>query len=340
MDCKLRAALLAALSLLNVIAAGTPAAAQDDGFYAGKTVTLMVGFSPGGGYDIYARTLARFIANYIPGRPTVIVQNMPGAGSFAAVRYLDGPAVKDGTIITAFNPGLITDSLTEPERFNVKFTDFAWLGSITRDVRVCYAWHTSPIKSIQDLLDGREFIIGATGTNTSNYVNGAVLRNLFGFKVRQITGFPGSNEVRLATERGELYGDCGSWSSIPIDWIRSNKIVPFALFTRRSQPEIPKDVPFIGNFAKSDEQSQVLDIVISAGELGRPYILSRQVPPRRVAVLRGAFVATMKDAGFLAEAAKQELPVDPATGEEAEAILKHIYAAPAEYVAKAKLVMK
>ena len=333
----------AALSGLAVALTGAfavPAQAQDDNFYAGKTVTIIVGFSPGGGYDIYARTLGRHLANHIPGKPTVIVQNMPGAGSFTSVRHLDGPAARDGTIITAFNPGLITDTLTNPEKFKIKFTDFAWLGSITRDVRVCYAWHTAPVKTFQELLDGKEFIMGATGTNTSNYVNGAVLRNLFGLKIRQITGFPGSNEMRLATERGELYGDCGSWSSIPADWITGKKIVPFVGYTTRRLPDMPPDLPFIGTFAKTDEQKAVLDIVIAAGELGRPYILSRQVPQGRVAVLRKAFDATVKDQSFLDEAKKQDLPVDPATGDEADQILRTIYSAPAEYVAKARDVMK
>ena len=149
---------------LTAIATTAPAAAQDDAFYAGKTVTVVVGFSPGGGFDIYARTLARHIGGHIPGKPAVIVQNMPGAGSFTSVRYLDGPAIKDGTVVTAFNPGVITDSLTEPEKFNIKFTNFAWLGSITRDIRVCYAWHTAPIKTWDDLVQGKEFIMGATAS--------------------------------------------------------------------------------------------------------------------------------------------------------------------------------
>lgn len=328
-----------ALALAAAAIPGT-ASAQDDNFYAGKSVTIIVGFSPGGGYDMYARTVARFIGNHIPGKPNVIVQNMPGAGSLTAVRYLDGPAVKDGTIVTAFNPGVITDSLTNPEKIKVKFTEFAWLGSITRDIRLCYAWHTAPIKTMQDLLDGKEFIMGATGINTSNYVNGAVLRNLFGLKVKQITGFPGSNEMRLATERGELYGDCGSWSSVPAAWVKTNKIVPFVAYSPRRAPDMPKDLPFIGTFAKTDEQKQVLDIIIAAGELGRPYVMSKQVPAARVATMRKAFDATMKDSGFLAEAAKQDLPVDPADAEEAIQILKRIYAAKPEIVSKAKDVMK
>lgn len=315
-----------------------PAQAQD--FYAGKQLTIVVANPAGSGYDTYGRLLARHISKYIPGKPNVIVQNMPGAGSLTAVRYLDGPAVKDGTIVTAFNPGVITDSLTSPEKIKVKFTEFAWLGSITRDIRLCYAWHTAPIKTMKDLLDGKEFIMGATGINTSNYVNGAVLRNLFGLNVKQITGFPGSNETRLATERGELYGDCGSWSSVPVDWVRTNKIVPFVAYSPRRAPDMPSDLPFIGTFAKTEEQKQVLDIIIAAGELGRPFVMSRQVPAPRVAIMRKAFEATMKDAGFLAEAARHDLPVDPATADEAQEILNRIYAAKPEYVAKAKEVMK
>jgi tripartite-type tricarboxylate transporter receptor subunit TctC len=268
------------------------------------------------------------------------VQNMPGAGSLTSVRYVEGPGAKDGTLITAFNPGVITDSLTNPEKIKVNFTEFAWLGSITRDVRVCYAWHAAPVKTMAELLEGKEFIMGATGTNTSNYVNGAVLKNLFGLKIKQITGFPGSNEMRLATERGELYGDCGSWSSIPDDYIKNKRIVPFVRFTTRSLPDMPPDIPFVGTFAKTEEQKQVLNIVIAAGELGRPYILSRQVPPARLALLRKAFDATMKDPAFVGDANKQGLPVDPASGTEAADILKQVYSAPAEFVAKAREVMK
>jgi len=318
------AAVMASVHFPNLL----PAYAQDDPFYHGKTVIIVVGFSPGGGYDIYARTLARHLGQHIPGKPTVIVQNMPGAGSLTSVRHLDAGAAKDGTVIASFNPGVITDSLTNPERIKIKFTDVAWLGSITRDVRICYAWHSAPIKSWDDLAKGAEFILGATGPNTSNYVNGAVLRNLFGLKVRQITGFPGSNEMRLGIERGELHGDCGSWSSITPDWIKHNRIVPLFSFTSRRLPDMPPDLPFIGNFAKTEEQKQVLNIVIAAGELGRPYIVSKRVPAARLALLRAAFERTTKDAAFLAEANKQDLPVDPVTAEEAEQIIASIYAAP------------
>ena len=191
------------LALAAVVLAITgPAGAQE--FYKGKTVTVVVGFSPGGGYDQYARTVARYLGPHIPGAPTVIVQNMPGAGSLTAVRYLNATAPKDGTVITAFNPGVITESVLEPEKYKTKLSDYAYLGSVTRDFRACYAHKGGPVTGLADMQAGKELILGATGPGTSNYVNGAMLRTLLGFKVRQILGFPGSNEQRLAIERGEV----------------------------------------------------------------------------------------------------------------------------------------
>ena len=330
----------AAVALATLCGAAGGAVAQDDGFYKGKTVTIVVGFSPGGGYDAYARTVARHMGQHIPGNPNVIVQNMPGAGSLTAVRYLDATGAKDGTVVTAFNPGVITDSLLEPEKIKVRFTDFAWLGSITNDFRACYAWHATGIKTWADLASGREFIMGATGVNTSNYVNGAVLRNVFGLKVKQITGFPGSNEMRLGIERGELHGDCGSWSSVHPDWLRDKKVTPFVSYSPRLLPDMPQDLPFIATFAKTDEQRKIIEIVIAAGEIGRPYIMSKQVPAGRVATMQKAFTATMKDGGFVAEAKKQDLPVNPATASEAEKILAGVYAATPELIGKARLAIK
>jgi tripartite-type tricarboxylate transporter receptor subunit TctC len=314
--------------------------AQDDGYYKGKTVTVIVGFSPGGGYDTYARTFARYFNKHVPGAPNVIVQNMPGAGSLTSVRYLNGPAAKDGTIITAFNPGVITDSLLNPEKVRLKLDQFAWLGSITRDFRVCYAWGKTGIKTFADLAGGREFIMGATGVNTSNYMNGAMLRNLLDVKVRQITGFPGSNEMRLAIERGELHGDCGSWSSVPDDWVKEKKVSVFLRFSPRLDPEVPASVPFAVDVAKTEERKKLIRILIAAGELGRPFIVSKLVPSDRLKVLQSAFMATVKDPGFLAETKKLGLPVDPAPADEAMSILKEIYLASPDLVAKARLAVK
>lgn len=323
-------------SVLLCSGTGIAASQSPAEFYKGKNVNLVVGFTAGGGYDQYARVFARHLDRHIPGRPAVVVQNSPGAGSLTAVKRLESSLPADGTNIVTFNYGLITESLTHPEKTNVKFTDFRWIGSITRDFRVCYAWHATGIKTWEDVAKRDEIVFGTTGPGTSVYINGAILRNVFGLKVRQILGYPGSAETRLALERGELHADCNSWSSIPADWIRDKKITPFVLFTTGRAPDMPKDLPYIGGFATTDEQKAILDVLTAAGELGRPYIVSPKVPADRVAALRAAFDATVNDKEYLAEAAKALMPVFPISGAEAEKIAARVYSVPPDMIAKAK----
>ncbi|MFN3889220.1 MAG: Bug family tripartite tricarboxylate transporter substrate binding protein [Beijerinckiaceae bacterium] len=328
--------LLAIASAALSASAGVAASQTPAEFYKGKNVNLVVGFTPGGGYDQYARVFARHFDKYIPGRPNVVVQNSPGAGSLTAVKRLDNSLPADGTSIVTFNYGLITESLTHPEKTNVNFTQYRWIGSITQDFRVCYAWHATGIKTWDDAAKRSEIVFGTTGPGTSVYINGAILRNVFGLKVKQILGYPGSAETRLALERGELHADCNSWSSIPEDWIRDRKIIPFVLFTTGRAPDMPKDLPYIGTFAKTDEQKAILDVLTAAGDLGRPYIVSPKVPADRVEALRSAFDATMKDKDYLADAAKALMPVNPVSGVEAEKIAARVYAVAPELIAKAK----
>ena len=319
-----------------IMSAGAALSQSPAEFYKGKNVNLVVGFTPGGGYDQYARVFARHYDKHIPGRPNVVVQNSPGAGSLTAVKRLDASLAADGTNIVTFNYGLITESLTHPEKTNVNFTQYRWIGSITQDFRVCYSWHATGMKNWDDVAKRDEVVFGTTGPGTSVYINGAILRNVFGIKVKQILGYPGSAETRLALERGELHADCNSWSSIPEDWIRDKKIIPFVLFTTGRAPDMPKDLPYIGSFAKSDEQKAILDVLTAAGDLGRPYIVSPKVPADRVEALRAAFDATMKDKEYLAEAAKALMPVNPVSGVEAEKIAARVYAVSPELIAKAK----
>jgi tripartite-type tricarboxylate transporter receptor subunit TctC len=206
-------------------------ASAQDPFYANKTISIVVGYSAGGGYDIYARMLARHCGRHIPGNPNVIVQNMPGAASMTAVRYLDATAPKDGTVITMFDPGLITQVLTSDKPV-VRFSDFHWIGTLLRDIRICYAWGATGIKTFADMMKRKEFMIGTTAKGSNAYVNGAILRNVFKAPVRQISGYPGSNEQRLALERGELEGNCGSWTAMPQDWLVNKKINPLLRFSR------------------------------------------------------------------------------------------------------------
>src|SRR5262245_14094070 len=330
-----RPALLVALVLAGLFAA--PTYAQDD-FYKGKTINIVVGFTPGGGYDVNARPVARHIGRHIPGNPSVIVQNMPGAGSLTSVRYLDATAPKDGTAVTVFNPGLVTQSIVEPEKVNVDFRKLSWVGVITADFRVCYGFGPNGVKTWADMMSRKEFILGSTAKGAGNYINGATLKHVFNAPVRQILGFPGSAEQRIAIERGELDGDCGSFSSIPVAWINERKAHPFVRFTEKKPPEIPESAIFINTFASTEEQRQLLNVLNAADEIGRPFIMSRQVPAERLAILRNAFNATMTEPAFRAEMEKQQLPVYPLRGEEAEAIVARMANVPPAIAAKSKAI--
>jgi tripartite-type tricarboxylate transporter receptor subunit TctC len=330
---RTRCSSLLVLSLAGLTATATLAHADD--FYKGKTFTIVVGFSPGGGYDVYARGLARHLAAHIPGNPGIIVQNMPGAGSLTSVRSLDVTAPKDGTVMAIFNPGLVTQSVVQPDKVKLDFRKFSWIGVVTPDFRVCYGYGPNGVKSWDDMMHRKEFVLGSTARGSGNYINGATLREVFHAPIKQILGFPGSAEQRLAMERGELDGDCGSYSSIPVEWIRDGLAHSFVRFTEQRPPEIPESTAYIGSFATTDEQRQILDVLDASEEVGRPFVMSRQVPPDRVAIIRKAFNETMQDQDFLADMEKQQLPVNPMTGEAAEAIVGKMMSAPPAVVAKA-----
>lgn len=326
----------------GVAVAAAPQSRAADEFYKGKTLTIVVGFTPGGGYDANARALARHIVNHIPGKPTVIVQNMPGAGSLTAVRYLDATAAKDGTVMTIFNPGNITLSVVTPDKTKgVDFRHFAWIGVITPDFRVCYGYDNHGPKTWADLMKRTKdhpFILGSTAKGSGNYINGAELREVFGAHVKQILGFPGSAEQRLAIERGELDGDCGSFSSIPQNWIEQGKVHAFVRFSQTKAAEIPDSAKFIGSFAKTDDQKKLLNVLNAADDVGRPFVMSKKVPADRVEIMRKAFNETMKDSGFLADMKKQQLPVHPLTGQEAEKIVAGMMDVSPAIIARAKKI--
>jgi tripartite-type tricarboxylate transporter receptor subunit TctC len=333
---------ISVLAALVAASSALPAAAQTPAeFYAGKTVTLIVGSSVGGGYDSYARNFARFVGNHIPGKPRVIVQNMPGGGSLTAVLHLDAGAPKDGTVITMFNPGVLTEAVTNPGKARVNFSEFGWIGSITRSVRMCYFWHGTGIKTWEDLNRPQQIVMGATGVNSGNYNDVAILKNLFQRNVRAILGYPGRAEAHLAIERGEIEGECGTPDGMPEGWLRDKKVNIVVKMVNKPNPDIPDTVPWIGNFAVSQEDLQVLGVLMAANELGRPLIVSKQVPPDRLKALRAAFDATMQDKEFLAASEKQDLPAhQPAGGEEAEQIVAKLYQAPPAVAERAKDIIK
>jgi tripartite-type tricarboxylate transporter receptor subunit TctC len=322
--------------ILGVIALPSLAGAED--FYKGKTLTIVVGFTAGGGFDQNARTLARHIGKHIPGNPTVIVQNMPGAGSLTSVRYLDATAPKDGTVMTHFHSGLVTQSVVQPEKVGLDFRKFDWVGVITPDFRVCYGFGPNGVKTWDEMMARKEFILGATAKGAGNYVNGATLRHVFNAPVKQVLGYPGSSEQRLGMERGELDGDCTAFSSIAPGWVEEKKVHVFVRYSEKKPPEIPDSAVYMGTYAKTEEQKQLLDLLNVGDTVGRPFVMSHQVPADRVAIMRKAFDDTMNDAAFRADMERQQLPLIPLTGEAAAAVVGKMTEVPPAIIAKAKEV--
>ena len=272
-----------------------------------KSLTIVVGSSAGGGYDIYARLLARHMSRHLRGAPSIIVQNLPRrfqpqGGAISRCQRPQGRQ-RDRSIK---EPGAHQQFLLKAEKLRLKFSEVAFV-EVTGILRACYAWGATGIRSWEDLKRAKRFNLGAPAPGTSSFINAAMLKNLFGIAVHQVTGYAGSAQTRLAIERGELDGDCGAWSSVPQDWVANNKINPLLKFTPLPIPGLAGDVPYAGDLAPGEEARNVLDLLTAPDALGRPYVVSKQVRPARLAMLRTAFDKTMADAQFLAEAEKLNL---------------------------------
>jgi len=327
------------ISSLFVVLMAQPALAQGlDDFYRGKTVSLTVGYSVGGGYDTYARILARYMGRHIPGNPTIVVQNMPGAGSLKAANYLYTVAPKDGTAIGMFGRGLAMEPLigTSPVQFEA--AKFVWLGSGTNEVSVFVTWHASPIKTWADMLS-KSFTVGGEGSGSDPDIYALMLKNAFGVKLKLISGYPGTTEVALALERGEVDGRASwSWSSLNAtkpDWIAQKKVNLVVQLNMTKAPEL-QNVPLITEFAKDDRQKQILKLVLSRQVMGRPFMAPPGLPADRAQALRQAFDATMKDSDFLAEAKARGQDVNPVSGAELDKLLADLYATPKDVVEETK----
>jgi tripartite-type tricarboxylate transporter receptor subunit TctC len=324
------------LALAAVAAFAGPAAAQD--FYKGKTLTIVVGFTAGGGFDLNARLLSRHLGRHIPGNPDVVVQNMPGAATIKSVLYLDTTAPRDGTVLTIFNFGQIGDSRMVPEKVKVDFRKVSWVGSIAEDLSVCYTWHTLGTKTLAELQKHGPIHMGLTGVGTSSDLNQKILKEIFKVPVQQVAGYPGSAEERLAIERRELDGDCGAWSSIPQEWVDGAKINPILRSGAIVPPDLPPDVPYGVDIAPSARERDIIRLLTASGQVGRPFIVSSLVPAERIELLRAAFDQTVKDPEFIADAAKIRMPVTPKSGSEALRTVAEIYATPDDIVQAARQI--
>ncbi len=316
-----------------------PCSAQPN-FYAGKTVTIEVGATVGGGYDIYARAIAPFLAAHIPGKPNVIVQAMPGAGGFTAVRYLNAGASQDGTVISTFNAGVLTNAFANPERGQADFQNVTWLGSLNRSFRFCYFSRASGFTKWSDLKGSKTATMGGIGVGSAAYNDIMLLKNLAGANVRPILGYPGRSEVHLSIERGELDGECGSKEGIPENWFTENKVAVVVRMLEAKSPEVPDGVPWVGEFLKTPDEFAVLRLLTAAMELGRPYVISNKVPADRIAILRDAFLAAAADKDFIALANKRNISLSTVTGPEAQQLLASVFSTPKRIADRAKDILK
>jgi tripartite-type tricarboxylate transporter receptor subunit TctC len=321
-----------------------PAGAQAQSvaeFYKGKTITVIVGYTAGGGYDLYARALARHMGRHLPGNPNFIIHNLTGAGSLNAANNIYNVAAKDGTVFGTFARGLAIEPLIGTARVQFEATKFTWLGSGTNEISMCATWHTSPIKTWQDALK-LQFAVGGEGAGSDPDTYAAFVRNVFGVKLKLVTGYHGTSDIILAIERGEVDGRCGwSWSSIKSTrpaWIKEKRLNYLVHMSETKAPEL-QHIPTVADFA-NDRQKQILKLVTSRQIMGRPFAAPPGVPTDRAQALRRAFDATLKDPAFLAEADKLQLDVNPVTGEELDRLIAELYTAPKDIIEEARAAIK
>jgi tripartite-type tricarboxylate transporter receptor subunit TctC len=323
-----------AIGLVAAMASAVRAESVED-FYRGKTVTLVIGYSVGGGYDLYGRLVARYLGKYIPGQPNVVPQNREGAGSLRAAIYIYNAAPKDGTVIGTFSRSMAVAPLLNEAPFDA--SKFTWLGSISTDVNVCTTWNTSPIKTWKDMLE-KPFKLGGLGAGADPDIFALMFKNVFGAKIKLVTGYPGTNDVGLAMERGEVDGMCGlSWSTAKTrhtDWLASKKVNIPVQAGLHKEPDIP-DVPNVMDLVKTPEQTQIVRLILASQEMARPFAAPPGIPEDRKRALIDAFVKTMKDPDFLAEAAKIKADVNPVSAAAIESLVAEVYKTPKDVIAKA-----
>jgi tripartite-type tricarboxylate transporter receptor subunit TctC len=319
------AVLLAALGF-----AAAPAQAQTvEEFYKGKTIDLVISFTAGGGYDAYARLVARHMGDHIPGKPTIVPRNMPGGGGRVAANYLFNVARKDGTVLAVIDQSLPLEQARGDKTIQFDSTKFNWIGNPAAENNTTVTWHTSPVKTIEDAKK-QEIPIGATGNNTSAQFPKA-MNALVGTKFKVVFGYPGGNDINLAMERGEVAGrgsnSWGSWKGTRPDWIRDKKINILVQIGLKKTADLP-DVPLLMDLAANPDDKAVLRLLSSPTAIGRPVLAPPGVPADRVKALRAAFDAMLKDPAFIEEAKKQNLDIEPVSGEELQQIVAEIAGVP------------
>jgi tripartite-type tricarboxylate transporter receptor subunit TctC len=319
-----------------------PAAAQSVAdFYRGKTITCFIGYGVGGGYDLFARTISKHLSRHIPGNPTILPVNMPGASSMVLGNHLAKRAPRDGTAFGAVNSALLFDPLFSGPETKAQFRgpEMTMIGNAVSSAAVLIAWHTTGIKTIDDLRH-KPLVIGAPSRTGDTYLLPLSIKNILGLdNLKIITGYPGTREIAIALERGELTGRVWDLEGIKAarpDWLKNGMVNIVAQLAPKKMPEVPASVPLVKEFVPSDDDKKVLDVIFVSTILARPYIAPPGIPADRVKALREAFMATMKDPEFLADTGKLQLNIDPTTGEEMERIVAEAYALPDNIIKKVR----
>jgi tripartite-type tricarboxylate transporter receptor subunit TctC len=322
-------AVACAVSLSAILLGGLSAAAAD--FYAGKTVTIIV--SGGGAYETYGRLFAQYLPKYIPGHPTMIVQSMPGGGGIRAATFLYKIAPRDGTYIGGVHGAVLTAPFLAPSVTEFDVTRFSWLGNATRDTFVGYVWHTSPTQSIEDART-RQLVVGGTSVGGNGIDTAILLKEIFGFKLKIVSGYKNSNETKIALERGEIEATlANAYSSLSqTDWL-SKKLVRIIIQHGFRKHRALPDVPLSRDLARNQTERQMVDLLNVRDEITRPYVAPPGVPADRVTVLRRAFEQALHDPALLTDVQHQQLEIeDPSNGEELTGIVERIAKTPPSVV--------
>ncbi|HTI87156.1 MAG TPA: tripartite tricarboxylate transporter substrate-binding protein [Alphaproteobacteria bacterium] len=329
---------VAALSACALSQAALAQSAEE--FYKNRHVDLIVATTPGGGNDVMARIFARHMPGFMPGAPTFVVKNSPGAGGISAANNLYSVAPKDGSVFAAELQGVAFQPLFGEKAARYDATKFTWIGNANSEIGTFFVWHTSPVKTVADL-KARDIPAAATDGGSATAFNYRVLNNLLGTKIKIVTGYPGSNESFLALERGEVEGFFSVWSTVRArgNLIKDKQVRVVVQIALDKAPDLP-DVPLASEFVTNKVDREALDLAVAPGALGRPYIAPPDVPADRAKALRDAFVASAKDPDFLGEIQKAGLEVSVMSGEDALALLKRFYSASPEAVAKVSAMTK
>jgi tripartite-type tricarboxylate transporter receptor subunit TctC len=337
---NMRKLLLSGLGLCAALMAAAPSvrAQTVEEFYRGKTVKFVVGSNTGGSYDTYSRLLAQFMGRHIPGNPTLIVENLPGASGTKSAQYIGEIAPKDGSIIGMFNQSMPQRQMFEPDQVHFDLAKFSWIGAMNTSTTVFITWHSSGVKTLEDARK-KEVVMGALSATGGNSVYPLLINAFLGTKFKVVLGYQGGNTIQLAMERGEVDGRAAVvWSGLKAGWphwLAEKKIYVLLQTGLAKEKDLP-EVPLLLDLAKNPEEKAIFRFVSSDSAMGFPVTAPPGIPADRLAALQKAFLDTMKDPEFLKLATERKLEIEPSTGDEVKKVVQDLISTPKETIAKIK----